>query len=243
MKEIDFLPEWYKSGKRREVNCRTQYIALGGIFIVMIVWNYMTTHYISMAKAEFTRNKTEQAQAQNVSTKLVELQNEMSIAQKRKNLIQKIDSKIKVANLLAEMSYLIEENIVLSKIELVAEKFSQEQDKEKSQQLAGVVRAIRGFENRQDLPLGNILFKIIIAGVAADASDVAALICKLENSPYFSQVTLSFSRDVEIERNDKGLQINQDESLNNNFAELNADGKMKVTKFQINCYLANYRQK
>ena len=53
MKDIDFLPEWYKSGIRREVSYRTQYIAMGGIFLAMAVWSLATSHSISKARAEF----------------------------------------------------------------------------------------------------------------------------------------------------------------------------------------------
>jgi hypothetical protein len=35
MKEIDFLPEWYKNGRRRRMRYRTQYAVLGCIFVVM----------------------------------------------------------------------------------------------------------------------------------------------------------------------------------------------------------------
>jgi hypothetical protein len=36
MKEIDFLPEWYRDGKRRESHYRTQYLAIGCLFAVMV---------------------------------------------------------------------------------------------------------------------------------------------------------------------------------------------------------------
>jgi len=64
MKEIDFLPEWYKSGRRRQVSYRTQYIALGGVFVVMMVWSLITTHSISKARAQYAQMATNQAQAE-----------------------------------------------------------------------------------------------------------------------------------------------------------------------------------
>ena len=246
MKEIDFLPEWYKSGRRRQVSYRTQYIAIGGVFVVMVVWSFITTHSISQAKAQYAQMATNQAQAENVSAKLAELENGMSLLRKNAESIEEIDSRIDVAGVLAEMSYLIDEKIVLRKAEFIAEKFLEEDDV-KSPPVA-VVRAVQtSLSNKNKLPLGNVRFRVVIAGVAADASDVATLMCKLEDSPYFCQVVLAFSRgDAEI-----GI-----EKASSSFAETDVAGgtvknkdrvresgvqsKIHVNEFEINCYLANY---
>ena len=103
--------------------------------------------------------------------------------------------------------------------------------------------------NKKELPLGNVRFKVVIAGVAVDASDVATLMCKLEDSPYFRQVVLAYSRgDAEI-----GI-----EGASSSFVETEvAEGagkskdrvresvvrdKIQINEFEINCYLANYRE-
>jgi Tfp pilus assembly protein PilN len=247
MKEIDFLPEWYKSGRRRQVNYRTQYIILGGIFLVMMVWNFITSYSISKAEARVVQMTDKQARAEKVSAKLAELKNEMNTYHKRETLVERIDSKINIANILAEISYLIDERIVLGKIELVSEKFVDIQNKDSSRQAVGVVRAVQSdFAARGELPIGGVRFKVIIAGVAADASDVAALICKLENSPYFCQVILSYSRntDIEVQSSDVlSLRKEHAQEMSNISGEdRKSDGNIRVSNFEINCYLANYRE-
>jgi len=248
MKEIDFLPEWYKSGRRRQVSYRTQYITIGGVFVVMVVWSFITTHSISQAKAQYAQMATNQAQAEKVSAELAELENEMRVLRRNAGSIEEIDSRIDVASVLAEMSFLIDEKIVLRKVEFIAEKFLDEEDVKSSP--AAVVRAVQAnLSNKKELPLGNVRFKVVIAGVAEDASDVATLMCKLEDSPYFRQVVLAFSRgDAEI-----GV-----EGASSSFAvtdvaggavkskdrvrESGVRGKIQVNEFEINCYLANYRE-
>jgi hypothetical protein len=142
------------------------------------------------------------------------------------------------------MSFLIEEDVVLNKVEFIAEEFA---DKAKRPQRTGaVVRAVRAMSGQQrDLPLGNVRFKVVIAGVAADASDVAALICKLEDSPYFCQVVPSFSRNAEMEieiapsfRTDTDTGAR---TLSTKDSVRGAGEKIQVSEFEINCYLANYR--
>ncbi len=247
MKEIDFLPEWYKSGRRRQISYRTQYFILGGIFVVMMVWNFVTSYSISKAKGQVVQMATEQTQAEKVSAKLAELKNEMNTFHKREGLVERIDSRINVASVLAEISYLVDEKIVLSKVELISEKFVDRQGKKSSRQTAGVVRAVQSdFVAKHELPIGDVRFKVLIAGVAADAGDVAALICKLENSPYFCQVVLSFSRNTDIEAKNSGtLHLRTDhtpELSNARRDDRKSEGNIQVSNFEINCYLANYRE-
>ncbi len=97
--------------------------------------------------------------------------------QKKVESTEQIDSRIDVASVLAEMSFLIEEAIVLSKVEFVAEKFPDKQQDKASAGTSAVVRAVRiTADKKRQLPLGHVRFKVVIAGVAADAGNVAALI-------------------------------------------------------------------
>ena len=243
MKEIDFLPEWYKSGKRREVSYRTQYIALGGVFVVMVVWNFITTQSISKARAQFVQMETKQVEAEGLSIKLEELKGEFKGLQEKKETIEQIDSKIDVANVLAELSFLIDEKIVLKNVEFIAEKFKDSQQESQSPRVTNVVSAVRTTLNeKQDLPLGDVRFRIVISGVAADGGNVAALICKLEDSPYFCQVVPSFSRNAVINTSGKPYlnSKTKDDNTNRSVQKNEGDGQIQVSEFEINCYLANY---
>jgi len=243
MKEIDFLPEWYKSGRRRQTGYRTQYVALGGIFAVMVVWNFVTTHSISKAKAQFAQASAGQAQAENASREFAVLKTGIINLQKKAELIKQIDSNIDVASVLAEMSFLIDKKIVISKVEFIAEKFV---DKQSPQQGSNsVVRvALPKFTGNQTLPLGDVRFKVVLHGIAADAGDVAALICKLEDSPYFCQVVPLFSRNTEVKvANYPSLSPAADprEKTRDAQRDVREAGKsIQVSEFEISCYLANY---
>jgi Tfp pilus assembly protein PilN len=250
MKEIDFLPEWYKSGRRRQVSYRTQYIALGGIFVVMMVWSFTAMHSVSKARAQVAEMTENQAQAKRVSAEFAGIEDEIRALRQNEESIEKIDSRIDVASVLAEISYLIDEKIVLKKIELTAEKFVNGQDATKSTSTGTVVRAVRtNSNNTKGMPLGNVRFKVVLAGVAADASDVAVLMCKLEDSPYFCQVVLSFSKgDAKIMVENASL-ISKETTVDqgkaerkDNIKEAAGQSEIQVNEFEINCYLANYRQ-
>jgi len=224
MKEIDFLPEWYKSGRQRQISYRTQVLGLGGVLVMMIVWNFIATHSISKARAEVEQGKAMQAEAESVSREFAGIKSEVTGLQKKVKSMEEIDSKIDVAGVLAEMSFLIDDNIVLSKVEFDAERFVNEQRGKASRRTRTAARvAGRSFVGKEAPSLGDVRFKVVISGVATDAGDIAELICKLEDSPYFCQIYPSFSRNGKI--------------------KVRAGEDLQVSEFEISCYLANYREK
>jgi len=224
MKEIDFLPEWYKSSRRRQFSYRKQYVALAGMFVVMMVWNLNSLNSISKATAELAQVESMQSKARDASNEFAKVQNKVTELQKKAHVIEEIDSKIDVASVLAEMSFLIDKRIVLSKVEFVGEKLlDTQQDQISGGSSVRIAKA--GVNKQRELPLSDVRFKVVIYGVAADASDVAALVCELEDSPYFCRVYPSFSRNKTI--NTVGSQL--------------ASKSYQVSEFEISCYLGNYQ--
>ena len=224
MKEIDFLPEWYKSGRKREVGYRTQIIGLGGVLIIMIVWNFVTAHSISKARAVVEQNKPMQAEAKSVSLEFAEIKSEIAGWRKKLKSMEEMNSRIDVSGVLAEMSFLIDDNIVLSHVEFDAERFDNGQQSKALRSSANVARVAGSrLLGNEKLPLGNVRFKVIIKGVATDASDIAELICKLEESPYFCLVYPLFSRNRKM--------------------KVGPEKNLPVSEFEISCYLANYQEK
>ncbi|MHC4192710.1 MAG: PilN domain-containing protein [Planctomycetota bacterium] len=226
MKEIDFLPEWYKTGRRRQISYRTQCVALGGVLVIMMVWNFATGHSLSDAKAELGRMVSERAAATTASQQFAEISNSVKLLRKKAQILEEIDSRIDVGSVLAEMSFLIGDHIVLNKLDFRAEPFADKQDGKKPINGGSVTRAANGYPGgKKALLLGDVKFKIVVNGIAADASDVAELVCKLEESPYFFLVYPSFSRS-------KKLTVTKGPVAK----------PVEVTEFEIGCYLANFRE-
>jgi len=245
MKEIDLLPKWYKSGRRRQIGYRTQYAALGSVFVAMMLWNSIANHSISKTEAELAQAKSKQAEVTSASEEFARIKNEVTQLQKKTKYIEEIDSKIDVASVLAEISFLIDKKIVLSKVEFSAEKFA---DRQGGKAYNGSVVRVAGssFGGKKDLPLGNVRFKVVLNGVASDGRDVAELICRLEDSPYFCQVIPSFSRNKKINpvRNSTlGNRIQKGKISNGVKTESSVSGRdLQVSEFKISCELANYLQ-
>jgi hypothetical protein len=222
VKEIDFLPEWYKSGRQRQVNYRTQVIALAGLLMIMIVWSCVAAHSISKAGAEVVQRKAMQGEAEAVSREFAGTKSEMAGLQEKVKSMEQMDAKIDVAGVLAEISFLVDDNIVLAQVELNAERFIDGRQEKTSQYTSGVVRVAGDYVGKDRLPLGDVRFKVVIKGVAANAGDIGELVGQLEESPYFCQVYPSFSRSRDI--------------------KVGTEKQFRVSEFEISCYLANYCQ-
>jgi Tfp pilus assembly protein PilN len=243
MKEIDFLPGWYKSGRRRQISYRTQYVALGGLFLLVVAWSLVSARTVSKATADLAHMASGQSQAQEVFREFTEVKSKLEKLQEKVRVIEGIDSQIDVASTLAEISYLIDEKVVLSKVDFSAERFAE--DSKRPPTSGSVVRVAGATPGAAQLPVGKVRFKVVINGIASDPSDVAELICRLENSPYFCLVYPSFSRNKTIDAFG-GSGTNREMQRAGTPSQAQAAGlapkKYQVSEFEISCYLANYRQ-
>jgi hypothetical protein len=220
MKNIDLLPQWYKSSRRKQQNLRGQYMVLAGVVVIMNIWNFIGANALSKAGAQVYKNTQKCSEAQKAIDKVEEISSRISNLSGKTKLLEQIDSRINIANVISELSFLIDGKIVLSDVIIEAYKFDKQPQKNRSQ--AGVRIASSTSKQKNSLPLGNVKFAGILHGIAAETSDVGELVRKLEESEYFQDVSLAFSRSKDIRSN-----------VNNE--------NQKVIEFEISFSLANYR--
>lgn len=220
MKEIDFLPDWYKSGKRRQTSRRLQYALLTCTLVVMVLWNLHAGYNISQARADLEKKKQENLNTKDVKQQYHNLKSEVTQLQKKADFLDKLHSRIQVTNILGEISFLTDNKIVLTELRFQAEKI-----RNITQNDSGYTVRVAGSNasGNNSLPLGQMRFKVIIKGIAADAGEVADLVFKLEKSPYFRDISSSL----------KNRKIKNKTAL--------MKKPIQVSEFQIECFLANYR--
>jgi len=235
VREIDFLPDWYRNGRRRQVGYYSQYAVLVGVLAVMIVWSVVTMYFISRAGREVAAARPRQQEAQLVSHEFSEIQNEAAKLQKKADIIASIDSRINIANVLAELSFLMDEKVVLSKVQITADKFVEDKGATARGAAVAVVSDKRAGQGGSESDWNSdVRFKVVISGMAADAGCVAELICRLEDSPYFCLVYPSFSRNGQIK-----AQKGKSSAARSGWRPTE---DYQVSEFEISCYLANYHQ-
>ena len=238
MREIDFLPEWYKEGKRHQIHMRRQYVALAVIFISMVGYNLISTHKIARAAAELTRFEEDRGKAESAFHQFNMVTKELNETRVKADLIGRIDSKIDLGAVLAEMSHIIGETIVLKQVEFAAELLA---TPDSTLPPSGTfVRVADPAAASKKMMLGDVCFRILLSGLAVSPADVAALVCRLDDSSYFDRVHASYWRSATIRVSPKappdGLGSQTETPPTPQPQTIN------VTEFEVICYLANYRE-
>jgi len=237
VKEIDFLPEWYKEGKRRRVHMRQQCVALGLLFVAMIAYNTISAHRIASATAELEQFEGQRRYAETVMHRFDVLSRELGAYQAEAESLAQMDSRIELAAVMAEISHVIGEHVVLSRVEFIAESVARDI---KAQRRSGsAVRAAGlGRNATRPVPLGGVKFRILLVGVAADPGNVGDLVCRLEESSYFRDVHSSGFRNGTIEVPTLRSQEPMSQATKKPLSEQKET--LQVSEFEITCYLANY---
>jgi hypothetical protein len=234
VKELDFLPEWYKEDKRRQGHVRRQCVALVAVFLAMMTFNVTEIQRASRAAAQAASLENQRAGAEAVVHEFDALTKELDEVKTRANLVAQMDSRLDVAATLAEMSHILGDAIVLRKLEMRAEPFRDTE--EKGQTKGSAVRlAGRTSSSGTNLPLGQVRCRIVLTGVAAHPADVPDLVCKLEASPYFQRVQPSFYGSARAPAGPRPA------GPPDGAAATATQGASGVTEFEIVGYLANYK--
>ncbi|MHC4843061.1 MAG: PilN domain-containing protein [Planctomycetota bacterium] len=221
MKEIDLLPEWYKNSKRRQVSYNTQYIGVFVLFLIMVMWNFLAAHSVSTAEADLSELEVKKTHVSNVFNKAEKIKQEMMRIKEKAKVLEKVDSRINIAAVLSEISFLLNDHIVLSHFDIKAETFDTEENEKRKSSAVRIARSRQ--TEKATVHYDNVKFRIVLQGIATNASVVAELICRLEDSAYFFNVMPSFTRNKELPaRRNSNVEIDE------------------VSEFEISCYLANY---
>ena len=118
MKEIDFIPQWYKAGRERKQRYIRQYVLMAALFTLMLGWGFVVNGHISHVSAEVQEIQTAFEKGQIRSEQAADLQVRIAEMKEKATLLDKIESRTKMTAILGELSYLIGENVILSNLSL-----------------------------------------------------------------------------------------------------------------------------
>ena len=212
MKEIDFIPEWYKTGRRRKVNYHRQYAVLSALFLAMMVWSFAASHSLSVARAQIGWISNFLAANSSITSEYRQLKSERAAIGEKTDVLERIENKTGISSIIAELAFLMDDNIVLSQLDIQAESI---QGNAPKQAKSSVVLVDNAGISKSVMPENDTVLKVVVTGIAVNGSDVASLISGLEDSPYFCRIIPGFSRS-------------------------RAMRKSMVTEFEISCYVADF---
>lgn len=214
VKEIDFLPEWYKAGRKRKVSYKRQYTAITSLFAVLVAWSFVVDRSASVANATIERRNKFVPINQGITAEYNQIKSDLEKLKTKTGLLDKLLPTVNFANVIAELAFVVNENIMLKFLDIAAEEIDAVNTQHNTTRPV-VKLAADTLDPDAAMPPENYRFKVTIAGIAAGAPDVAMLISKLESSPYFCNVIPGFSKTKE----------------SNGYS---------VTEFEITCFIANY---
>lgn len=193
MREIDFLPDWYKYGRVQRQKHREFYIALALIMFVMAAWSVFANSRVAAAKARNTALQNSKLIQVRAKSEYDVTQNQLCRLQSEQQMLDSVNSRIVVSNVISEMSHLLSGRVVLKKFEIKKEPFGEQSRK------TGI-RVVSAEADKSNFFGNETRFKITLGGLAADAAEVAEMINRIEQSDYFFQVIPGFSRNANVDR-------------------------------------------
>lgn len=186
MRDVDFLPQWYKDKARRKRIAQGQYIALGIIFMIMIFSNAIASRRISRASADLTRSDTERGQAERFMVEFGRLNSRVSETRDAVTSVNRLKMELDVANVLSELSTVVSGEIVLQRVELLSRNPAEETITDETPQAP--------FGSDEADSSDGERFSLRLMGFAHRAGQVAELIAELESSATFDDVNLVYSK-------------------------------------------------
>lgn len=189
MKEIDFLPSWYKQSRRKHASYKWQYGMIISGFVFMVCWSFFAGKIVGTSSAFGVEN----ADIESYGSEVKICQQQIDELNKHAELINKCESKIVISNVVAELSGIIGNSIILNKVEISAKEFVSQKIDNSNSVIKNTVK--------KDKLFSDLIYDIVISGIAVDNNSVAMLICDLEDSEYFNNVITGYSK--EVEQNDK----------------------------------------
>ena len=191
MREIDFIPDSYRTEKVKHRNYRRQYLIISGVIVVMLAWSFITGVNVSKAKAQ-VRNEMDFAQmGSNVVVEFSKLNSEYEKLSEIHTKIQRISNRVVLSDVVAELSYLSNCNVVFDSINIETEDFIG-----KSQRRGRSF--VKNINDENVYPCSQFRYRVLLNGIAKESSDVADLIKNLEESQYFDHVIPGFARNREL---------------------------------------------
>ena len=202
MKEIDFIPEWYKANQNRRKRYHRQYILLACLLAIMMVWSFVVGEHVKRVRADvddiqsvFEKGKAKVDQG-------MMLESEIALLQHQVQILEAVSPRTNISAIIAELSWLVQDNIVLSKLSLTNEAL--ELAEKKDAMPGGIVRI--GSSSRQGeasaVSLAPTQTKLVLTGIASQGADAAMLISRLEESDYFQHVSPIYTKAKKIKDRD-----------------------------------------
>jgi hypothetical protein len=216
MKELDFLPDWYRADRQRKHRRQRHYVLFGLVVALLAGWSFFVGQSVRGLQADTRTVEATLEQGMQTIQTAQEMESEIERLSRQAETLAVLTPRTPVSAVLGELSACVSDQIILGRVSLVQEPVIDNNAKT-SPAANGVIRLGAA---RADVPTtapeGPQRTRVILTGIAAGGADVARLIDRLETSGYFETISPGFSRAKKV-------------------------GDREVTEFEITCGVADYK--
>lgn len=194
MKELDFLPDWYRADRQSKQRRHRHYVLFGLVVALLTGWSFFVGRSVRDLQAETQNVEAAMEQGQQTLQAALEMELEIERLSRQAEILAALTPRTPVSAVLGELSACVSEQIILGRVSLVQEPVMDKEAKA-SQAAVGVIRlGAARTDAAASAPDGPQRTRVILTGIAAGGADVARLIDRLETSGYFETVSPGFSR-------------------------------------------------
>jgi len=196
MREIDFIPDWYRAGRQRRLNYRRQYMMLGGLCAVMLVGCLTLGVSISKGQSFLERTRDAKITYETIHQRFEKTQRQVQDLIRKKDMLDVLDPQVRLAAVMAEITHLTPPDVILSTLTIKAEAVAP------ASVPAGKVLLGATSPSRDTLAESRERFRVQLTGLARDAGQVSRLVANLTDSAYFRQISPGLIRNKTVEGRD-----------------------------------------
>ncbi len=196
MREIDFIPDWYRAGRQRRLNYRRQYMMLGGLCAVMLVGCLTLGVSISKGQSFLERTRDAKSTYETIRQRFEKTQQQVQDLVRKKDMLDVLDPQVRLAAVMAEITHLTPSDVILETLTIKAETIAP------ASAPAGMVLLGATSPSRDTLAESRERFRVQLTGLARDAGQVSRLVANLTDSAYFRQISPGLIRNKIVEGRD-----------------------------------------
>ncbi len=196
MREIDFIPDWYRAGRQRRLNYRRQYMMLGGLCAVMLVGCLTLGVSISKGQSFLDRTRDAKITYETIRQRFEKTQQQVQDLVRKKDMLDVLDPQVRLAAVMAEITHLTPSDVILETLTIKAETIAP------ASAPAGKVLLGATSPSRDTLAESRERFRVQLTGLARDAGQVSRLVANLTDSAYFRQISPGLIRNKIVEGRD-----------------------------------------
>ena len=193
MKEVDFVPAWYRAVQRRRRDLAVRISSLCVLVAAMAVWSVRNLAVVHAAETDLAAVRESYDLQSAPLARIEELREKMQDLQERQTLLSCVRGGARVDQILAELTRLMPQALVLADVGIV------QPDRTQAPLASDAANTNTGDSVSE-------LGRVEIMGFAGSSAEVGSFHTALVESPCFEDVQMSYCRPA-VHRNRKGREF------------------------------------